>query len=146
VDYEKRRSMVHETDGAVSCAELLANWRDGRIKLFTTRKLLQLRREHPELFAHGSYEPLQAEGEFADHVIAFRRQHENRSIMVIVPRLSSAVGSPPIGDHWRDTRISDTPMREWRDGFTGDELALHSPLNISEALRDFPVAVLVSTT
>jgi (1->4)-alpha-D-glucan 1-alpha-D-glucosylmutase len=146
VDYEKRRTLLRETVGAVSCTELLENWRDGRIKLLITRKLLQLRHEYPDLFVHGSYEPLQAEGAFAEHVIAFRRHHENRSIMVIVPRLSSALGWPPIGDHWRDTCIRDTGMRECRDGFTGEELALHSPLNVSDALRNFPVAVLVSTT
>ena len=42
-------------------------------KLYVIRKLLQLRRDDPELFAQGDYQPLQVDGERKEHVFAFAR-------------------------------------------------------------------------
>lgn len=145
VDYENRRTLFGETRDPVSCAGLLENWRDGRIKIFITQKLLQLRRRHPDLFAYGAYEPLAIDGDLAEHVIAFRRHHEQRGVVVIVPRLSSRIGSPPVGEHWSETRIRDIPTQVYRNLFSGEELPPGSSLNISAALQNFPVAVLVSS-
>ena len=52
VDYEQRRKMLDALASATP-EELLGNWRDGRIKLFLTHRLLTFRREHPELFQRG---------------------------------------------------------------------------------------------
>ena len=72
VDYEQRQKML-DSLGQATPEELLGNWRDGRIKLFLTQRLLIFRRENPALFAQGSYEPLELSGEFASSCVAFAR-------------------------------------------------------------------------
>ena len=104
VDYLERKKMLDALKGA-DPGELLDNWSDGRIKLFLTHRLLTFRRENPELFRDGSYRPLGLTGEFADCCIAFAREWEGKSIVVLAPRLSSRIGFPPIGDVWRDTVV-----------------------------------------
>ncbi|MGZ4966964.1 MAG: malto-oligosyltrehalose synthase, partial [Chthoniobacterales bacterium] len=104
VDYQKRREML-DSLGQISPNELLSSWTDGRIKLFVTQRLLRFRREHPDLFAKGNYVPLTVSGTHAESVVAFARAHENQWVIVVVPRLSSRVGFPPIGERWQDTAI-----------------------------------------
>src|SRR5260370_33477046 len=69
------------------CAELLANFQDGRIKIWTTMQALRLRRERHELFHRGSYTPLAATGAKGGHVVAFAREHGGQIVVVAVPRL-----------------------------------------------------------
>ena len=66
------------------------------------QKLLQLRRDDPELFAQGDYHALQVDGARKEHVFAFARTYEGRSCIVIVPRwtakLMDAVNELPLGE------------------------------------------------
>src|SRR6476646_6550719 len=96
VDYQQRRELLASLE-KMAPEELLANWPDGRIKLFLTQRLLRFRRNNAELFRSGSYVPLTVTGEFADCCVAFAREHEGEWFVVIVPRLSSRVGFLPIG-------------------------------------------------
>src|SRR5262249_50703157 len=112
VDPDNRRPVDYKLRGEMlSClssktpAELLQNWRDGRIKMFLTQRALHFRNEHVDLFGHGDYLPLHAIGEFANHCIAFARRFERQTVLVIVPRLSSRVGFAPIGERWKDTAV-----------------------------------------
>lgn len=147
VDYEARRqSLKTLQDNPPSAADLLGNWQDGRIKQLVTSRLLHLRRDWPELFQHGSYVPVRGDGEFADCCIAFRREHGGRSILVVVPRLSSRVGTPPVGDHWKDTALAEgfTTKVSAIELFTGRTLNADAGLTaMSSLLTDFPVAVYV---
>src|SRR5262249_19116035 len=78
VDFSLRMEMLRELKSETSPANLLTSWADGRLKLFVTWKLLNFRREHPNLFLEGEYIPLSVTGPSADHVIAFaRRLHED---------------------------------------------------------------------
>ena len=52
---------------------------------------LALRREHPDLFAAGEYQPMEVAGEAADHVIAFARRHENAWVIAVATRLPLAL-------------------------------------------------------
>ncbi len=84
-------------------------------------------------------------GTFADCVIAFAREHEGKWVLVIVPRLSSRIGFPPIGDKWQET-IIDFPKSFSRDGakeiFTGRELFINEGrIRMAEALAVLPFAV-----
>ncbi len=133
VDYDRRAAMLDGDEA--SPADLLSNWRDGRIKLFAASRLLRLRRDEPELFAQGTYEPLKITGEHADSVIAFQREHGGKRLVVIVPRLTARVGFPATGEAWGDTAV-ELPG-ETTDIFTGRPF---SP-RLAETLRDFPCAV-----
>jgi (1->4)-alpha-D-glucan 1-alpha-D-glucosylmutase len=144
VDYEQRREMLASLEPA-SPEEVLREWPDGRIKLFLTQRLLRFRREHALLFERGSYLPLTVTGEFADCCVAFAREHDQKWIVVLVPRLSSRVGFPPIGEKWKDTAV-ELPTSLSRDGarelFTSrDFQSRENSLRLSEGLANFPVAV-----
>ena len=144
VDYAQRRQMLEDLPAA-SPEELMKSWPDGRIKLFLTQRLLQFRREHAELFARGSYLPLETSGIFADCCIAFAREFERHWIIVIAPRLSSRVGFPPIGELWQDTAVKLPESLSLDAGikiFSRRPLRVNElTLNAAEAMAVLPFAV-----
>lgn len=145
VDYAQRQAML-DSLGKAAPEELLGNWRDGRIKLFLIQRLLLFRREHQELFAEGSYEPLEVTGEFATSGVAFARSHGENSIVVFAPRLSARVGFPPIGEAWRDTAVTlPNDFRGARELFTGAAVTASDSLPLAQACARLPWAVLVTT-
>jgi (1->4)-alpha-D-glucan 1-alpha-D-glucosylmutase len=144
VDYKRRREMLDSLSG-VAPEELLQNWPDGRIKLFLTQRLLCFRRDHATLFQQGEYVPLKVSGTFADCCVAFGREHEGEWIAVLVPRLASRVGFPPIGEKWKDTMVA-LPESFRREGskemFTGRDLREDDAgIRISEAMSSLPFAL-----
>ena len=66
-------------------SELMAEWHDGRIKLYTLMTALRLRRSLPDLFLYGDYEPLAAD-EDEGHIIAFGRRRDDAEVITMVPR------------------------------------------------------------
>src|SRR5213082_2637768 len=147
VDYKVRAEML-------SCLsskrpeDLLQNWPDGRIKMFLTQRALHFRNEHVELFRNGDYLPLRASGTLADCCISFARRLNRHWAVVIVPRLSSRIGFPPVGDVWKDTAI-DFPeklaLERGREIFTGRELLIQNrQIRVADALSILPFAMVTS--
>ncbi len=94
VDYAVRETLLTELDHKAEggnlpalCAELLENYQDGRIKMWTTMQALRLRRDRRDLFHPGLYRPMHANGAKQQHVVAFAREHNNQIAIVAVPRL-----------------------------------------------------------
>ena len=145
IDYARRREMLTQIEN-VPANELMQCWPDGRIKMRLTQRLLHLRRENPELFREGIYEPINFGGAFADCAIGFVRRHRDRAIIVIVPRLSSRVGFPPIGDRWQDTHVvRPAGMSNLRDVFSDRKVRVeNSQLRLAVAMSQLPFAVLQS--
>ena len=147
VDYEAHRRTLASLKGA-DPREMLDHWTDGRIKLFITRTLLQHRLADPELYKQGSYRPLKVTGKFAGSVVAFAREHETVAILVIVPRLASKVGLPPVGEAWGNTAVvleESDQTAPWKNLFTGGQVktaAGDGTLTLAVALANFPWAVL----
>jgi len=139
VDYDARRNALAALPQATP-EDLLANWRDGRIKLFLTQKMLRHRRDNFDLFANGDYLQVQATGSFAESVFTYARRHAEQTLLVIAPRLSSRVGFPPIGELWKDTAIDFSTPQPMRDLFTGREYSTR----LAEALATLPFAAFVS--
>ena len=147
VDYKRRAEML-------SCLtskkpeELLQNWPDGRIKMFLTQRVLHFRNQNVDLFQRANYLPLRATGSFADHCIAFARQLDRQSVIVIVPRLSSRIGFPPVGDRWKDTAIElpeGFPLERWRQVITGHEFWIKDrQLRVADAMSILPFALLAN--
>src|SRR5947208_728049 len=104
VDYGLRREML-DTLAKVQPEELLSGWTDGRIKLFLTQRVLQLRRHHAELFGRGNYVPVETSGVFRESAVSFARQLDQYWILVIAPRLTARIGFPPVGERWGDTVV-----------------------------------------
>lgn len=156
VDFARRRQLLpelrhrfDEEERRALLADLLAHWQDGRVKLYATWRALQARATDPDLFLHGDYHPVLAEGDRARHLVAFAREHDGRWLIAVVPRwVTSLVGAnqPPIGPAvWADTWLplpAEAPPR-WRDAFTGREVAAAGGrLAAGAALASFPVALL----
>jgi (1->4)-alpha-D-glucan 1-alpha-D-glucosylmutase len=124
-------------------------------KLYAMQKLLQLRRDDPELFAKGDYQALQVEGERKEHVFAFSRTHEGRTCVVILPRwtanLMDCVKELPLRERvWTDTAVvigSGALTAPLKDVFTDRDVGIEETqgvrqLRVSTAFAEFPVAVL----
>ncbi len=142
VDYDARRAMLEafaaREDRAALVDELLAHWPDGRIKLYLTWRLLQLRSRRPDAFG-SVYRPLECND---DGVVAFARA----GVVVLAPRLvrrrwtgtdlrvafesDVVVGGLPPAQHYRNL-LDDTPVT------TSDA----GTLAAAEALARAPVAV-----
>ncbi|HVF71210.1 MAG TPA: malto-oligosyltrehalose synthase [Chthoniobacterales bacterium] len=142
VDYKRRRDMLESLEG---CAPetLLGQWPDGRIKLFLTQRLLRFRRDHAELFRYGNYQSLTMSGTFAESCVGFVREHQGDWIALLVPRLSSRVGYPPVGDAWGET-VFELPENLARDNavelFTGRALPAGTALRLGDAFSVLPFA------
>ncbi len=156
VDYERRRRMLRE-DAARPLPELLRHWDDGAVKLGLLRRVLSLRREAPELFAAGAYQPLQVRGERAGHVVAFARQHGERLAIVVAPRLVARLWprdpeTPPLGRAWRAAHV-EVPKaahgRALRDVLSGEIVEpvrrrSNPQLPAERLFARFPAALLVA--
>jgi (1->4)-alpha-D-glucan 1-alpha-D-glucosylmutase len=163
VDYDRRRDVFETLQRETASTHALpARVRDlvsgvdsGVAKQYLTWKTLTLRRQQPSLFQRGSYIPLHAKGERSQHVVAFVRAHEGRTIIVAVPRLCARLmdeSHDSVCEEaiWRDTTL-ETPNEGvacYHNLFTGECLPLQSDatpsIPLSDLFRNFPVALLVS--
>lgn len=119
VDYARRRAMLDEVQARATATaaklapyalELTGTMADGRIKLYLTWRILQLRRERSDLFESGAYHPLTMVGQKAEHVCAYARQNGTEAILVVAPRFfARLVGNfdadPMAPSLWEDTRV-----------------------------------------
>ncbi|MFI8221566.1 malto-oligosyltrehalose synthase [Pseudomonas sp. NPDC085632] len=148
VDYAAREHALQERLPPV---ELLANWRDGRIKQALIAQVLTLRIEHAELFRRGSYQALEVLGSQAHNVLAFAREHEEQQAIVIVPiRCATLLENSAVPQvdalRWGDTRVvlpfaaSDTNLKGL---FSSTAVTKNRELNISDALGDVPVNLFI---
>jgi (1->4)-alpha-D-glucan 1-alpha-D-glucosylmutase len=155
VDPDNRRPVDYKTRAEMlSCLSsktpegLLQNWPDGRIKIFLTQGALRFRSDHVDLFRSGNYLPLRAIGTFADCGISFARQLDRDWVIVIVPRLASRIGFPPIGDRWKDTAIElpeNSSLERGREIFTGRELSIQNRrIRLADAMSMLPFAMVTN--
>ena len=98
VDPDNRRrvdfaALDADIDKDRALSERLASWRDGGIKQALIQSVLAARRDHPALFAAGTYVPLAATGRFAEHLFAFARIGGDDAAVVAVPRLIAGMAS-----------------------------------------------------
>ena len=156
VDYAERAAALNAVspDG-VTLRDLMRSPANGHAKMLVTHRLLQLRREMPDLFASASYEPLAARDR---SLLAFLRRSGNRPsreaanpqhtpstspaapekwLVVVVPRLFAAAPS-----HVNLTLPNEAP-RDWRNVLNGGNLRTRDgALPIAKALRaGFPLVV-----
>jgi (1->4)-alpha-D-glucan 1-alpha-D-glucosylmutase len=114
VDPDNRRPVdwqVRAATLAKNCepGDLMEDWKNGRIKQAILHRALALRAGNPALFAKGSYLPLKVDGPAVDHIVAFARQLDDRTVITIVSRLPATTGlqmTPLIpSQFWQGTRI-----------------------------------------
>jgi (1->4)-alpha-D-glucan 1-alpha-D-glucosylmutase len=131
--------------------ELLNNSGDGRIKLFLIYTSLKTRNENTDIFAHGKYISFKCAGECKNNIVAFKREYENKKIMVIASRffgeLIKDYNQVPAGEKvWQNTFVN-LPAKDcglhFRDVFTNQTIVTEQKFHIKNILTKFPVALLV---
>ena len=166
VDFERRAKMLDALEpllghiaagqpgAAAEVRRLLDQWPTGAIKLFVTAAGLRLRREHPEVFIAGGYEPLEVDGAASDHVVAYLRSHEGRHVVVVAPRFVSGMMNGegwPLGEQaWEsaDLRLPDTLTgHPFHNVLTGESIQAGErdglvTLRVSQVLHSCPVGLL----
>ena len=162
VDYDTRQELMKQLCSAESgdlnvlCEDLLRNYHDGRIKLWTIMRTSRFRRANPDLFRHSTYAPLQVTAK-QEHVCAFMRsvldshQAGCSTMISIVPRLSYTLMrgkmQTPLGEAWEQTElVLPESSPEWFENlYTGERLKRSETgtLLCREIFARFPVAVLV---
>lgn len=88
----------------------IENLQSGRAKLYLTWKILEWRRENPDIFLRGDYQSLAVQGPAAAHICAFSRVLDGREVVVVAPRwfarlAGGSEGDPLLADHWKNTRV-----------------------------------------
>lgn len=162
VDFALRAALLADLQERIAAGDLqnlardlVDQWPDGRIKLYTIHRALTCRRAAADLFRQGVYVPLQAEGARKEHLCAFARQGDGRTVLTVVPRLTARLTDNgtrlPLGrDLWADTRLvlpRDLDAGSCRNLFTGvgaesSYSEVGTALPVGEILNDFPVALL----
>jgi (1->4)-alpha-D-glucan 1-alpha-D-glucosylmutase len=152
VDYAARASMLEDIRAQWSAAPgdtlraRLAGWEDGGIKQLLTWRLLELRRQHPSVFAEGDYEPCETRGDPSQFILAFTRGHGGVSVAVAAARF-------PLG-RLRDpgwTRacvlLPEAPAgAAWWNVLSGESLGRGGACDAAVLFEELPVAVLVTAS
>ena len=155
VDFTRRRNdlaILREraaADREGVLRELCAAPHDARIKLLVTHLLLTARREHPDLFARGSYRALDVTGERRDQVVAFLRRWQTKLAVVIVGRCFADLPSAPpalpqVAPAFAGTSVSlpiDLPTTQLRDAITGRILPAAASIPLDQAFRGSLAAI-----
>lgn len=156
VDFEERRRKFHEImklteESCISAIrKLFTSWEDGRIKMFLIAKTLHCRNDNQELFREGTYCPLEAEGEFRNHLVAFARIYNQKSSIIAVPRLIASIvkkGELPLGDIWKDTHFllpAELKNQLFYNALTGEKIYLEDKVYLNELFTSFPGALIVN--
>jgi (1->4)-alpha-D-glucan 1-alpha-D-glucosylmutase len=156
VDYSQRIAALQEikdktqSDILKLIDELFAHKEDGRIKLFLTHRVLQSRKENLAVFQKGEYQPLEVQGKFKEHIVAFARCWNQKTIVAIAPRFLTRLIQPgelPLGDKvWEDTHIliPQGMPETWNNTISTQSMSAEGTLSVGQALQHFPVALLMS--
>ncbi len=151
VDYQQRSTWLDEVDILPKDGEQFnVLWKEkysGKIKLWLTKELFQLRKLYPELFSQGEYISLQTEGAYKDNIIAFARKFRKNIYIVAVPLHTASIcnnqSSDPAAIDWKDTRIilPTEVDAEWDDIFTQTEEKYKGEIRIQEAFTKMPFLI-----
>jgi (1->4)-alpha-D-glucan 1-alpha-D-glucosylmutase len=114
---------------------LLREWPDGRIKLATTALLLALRRNDPEIFADGDYQPIVIEGDMSDSAFGYVRACGKRRLAVLLARF-------PLRRQTEPTlrAVARLPEGLWFDVFRGSDA--RGGDSLGDWLHPLPFAIL----
>ncbi|MGC2403113.1 MAG: malto-oligosyltrehalose synthase [Acidobacteriaceae bacterium] len=161
VDYGLRAGYLNaleamaERDSPVAvCRDVLSNLADGRVKLWTTHRALQLRQKEHHLFRRGEYQALEVAGDRQENVIAFMRRDAatGRNIVAVLPRFACTLmrgkAELPLGPAWGSDQLKlPVPSgTRYTNVFTGESftVAEQQLLPLSALLGSYPVALLAS--
>jgi len=132
VDYDLRKRLIFELP-SLSVETIWERQEEGLPKLWLVHRALETRRNYPDCFGRdGSYAPLLAQGQRAEHIVAFQR---GERVVTVIPRLALSVD----GD-WQDTAIALSDGA-WTNVLTNERL--EETCLMQRLFGKFPVALLV---
>ncbi|HAP24209.1 MAG TPA: malto-oligosyltrehalose synthase, partial [Achromobacter sp.] len=156
VDYALRARLLADgsRDVAVDLSE--SAWRTGAVKQALIHRLLMARQRAPAPFAGGGFQSVSAVGVLAGHVLAYVRQHEGQTALIVGARTCALQlagyacgGADGARAFWADTalRLPDgTPGLSLHDALTGRRVRAGADglLPMTELLRDGPAVLCLS--
>jgi (1->4)-alpha-D-glucan 1-alpha-D-glucosylmutase len=167
VDFALRERALEEVDRilalepaarAPALSDLVAGWRDGRIKLLVTAAGLRLRRAMRDLFLRGRYVPLETEVTVRAGAAAFARTapgDDSDAVLFVAPRLCAGlldgdIPAAPGGEHWKTSRLILPPElhgRTFEHALTGATIrpvlgAGSAWIFLGEIFQTVPVGIL----
>jgi (1->4)-alpha-D-glucan 1-alpha-D-glucosylmutase len=150
VDFDARRRAIADTSPS---ATLLREWTDGAVKQRLILRSLELRRQMPLVFSHGTYRSLRLRGQHADRIVAYARTLGRVSVVVIAPRYPQALlaggdaGLRIPAERWADTCVElprSLAGRPWTDALEQREIGVFEDgcVVLSRLLDPWPLGLL----
>ena len=152
VDFATRQTALGDT---TSWGDLLAHWRDGRLKQRVIRELLQLRAGDAATFAQGNYRALAVvppDGQAADRLLAFERALDGHAIVVLGLRHTAGILLDARSPRWdaaasaallpHGVRVLGLRPGRYRNVLGEGEATVGDELDPADWLAPMPVAVL----
>jgi (1->4)-alpha-D-glucan 1-alpha-D-glucosylmutase len=149
VDFKQHRAALatlieaRQRDAQMLARTLLANYTDGRIKLYVTHVAMIARRQAQELFRRGDYQALLG----GTHVVAFTRAAGAQRLICAAARLSyqKTGGQQPfaVGSVWGDERLRVAHAGRYRELLTDRVLNVGLDTKLSDLFLELPVALLL---
>jgi len=151
VDYDVRRdALAWLKEQATSrgelavCREILEQMGDGRVKLWTIHRALQLRNRMADTFRRGEYVPVAATNGMAEHVVAFTR---GAKVLAVVPRFAYTLMDGkvrlPLNGAWSrgELVVPDLAGAALENVFTGQwvQVSEDGRLPLKTVFDEFPV-------
>lgn len=144
VDYDKLNKMLNTILAAPDNFSLLQHLQNnkaaGAQKLFTTHRLLQLRKQFPDVFSCGEYIEVVVPGTDR-HLLAYARKKGDQYVLVMLP-LNIANGQ----NDFKDVPVvlpQELPVK-LKNIFTNEVLDFNEQIVLKSLFEHFPVAVYVN--
>ncbi len=153
VDYAKMRLWLNDIENEYSkdarqaMADLWSDRFNGKIKLWLTHLLFNLRKQHTEVFTKGEYVSLPVEGEYKEHIIAFARRFKEVTIVIIAPLHLAALCAARQKDvlciDWQDTRIlmPANVQGDVTNLMSGQKAPFSKEISIQGVFTEIPLAI-----
>lgn len=151
VDYAARQKFLSDMiekakgDNGVLKDVLRGDMSDGRIKLWLTHTLMDIRRRDPGLFKDGAYIPLRSSGKKSENVIAYARVNRGSWLIVVVPLFVSQLAtgwSRLLKGIWKNTTVPlpDMTPQKLLNCLSGEEFTHDGEIMLSDIMKSpFPV-------
>jgi malto-oligosyltrehalose synthase/4-alpha-glucanotransferase len=143
-------SEIKTLEAANKFADLWNERYSGKIKLWLTYQLLQIRKRYKELFHIGDYVPLKTEGKYKDHILAYARRYKETIIVTAIPlhtaEITATQDSEDSKIDWQDTKIifSEEMIGEIENLLDENRYADAKSLSADDLFKQFPIAILKS--
>jgi malto-oligosyltrehalose synthase/4-alpha-glucanotransferase len=152
VDYNIRAQWLDEVSNQRNTTHLIHElWEErksGKLKLWLLHVLLKARKQAHELFAEGSYIPMETDGAYKDHVLAYARKLGKEWCIVLVPLRLTALcrqqRKSPATLNWKDTRVILPPgaPTNWEDLLACNRGKASADILIRDVFKDIPLGLL----